>query len=90
LHSGSGPWSYSITDVPAHNQFNVQAFMDLNGDEALDDAEPEGILGAFDIAASMTGKDVELVGDGSAINPCRGFPCCCFRQTDPNIKKQYL
>jgi hypothetical protein len=76
--SGSGPWSYSITDVPARNQYYVEAFMDFNSDEALDDGEPEGIISAFDIAAGMTGKDVELEGESSALKPMPWIPLLLF------------
>ena len=72
--AGSGPWSYTITDVSARNQYYVEAFMDFNDDEALDYGEPKGIIGAFDTAASMTGKDVELEKKGSAIKSMPWIP----------------
>ncbi|MBT8369239.1 MAG: carboxypeptidase-like regulatory domain-containing protein, partial [Deltaproteobacteria bacterium] len=72
--SGSGPWSYSITNVPARNQYYVEAFMDFNTDDALDIGEPEGIIGAFGIAAGMTGKDVELEIESSAVKPMPWIP----------------
>ena len=72
--SGSGPWSYSITNVPARNQYYVEAFMDFNTDEALDNGEPEGIIGAFGIAAGMMGKDVELKIKSSAVKPMPWIP----------------
>jgi len=78
--SGSGPWSYSSTDVPARNEYYVEAFMDFNTDEALDDGEPEGIIGAFGIAASMTGKDVELEGVGSAVMPMPWIPLLLLQE----------
>ena len=77
---GSGPWSYNITNVPARNQYCVEAFMDFNEDEALDDGEPEGIIDAFDIATSMTGKDVELEGEGSALKPMPWIPLLLLQE----------
>jgi hypothetical protein len=72
--AGSGPWSYSISDVPARNEYWVEAFMDFNTDEALDEGESEGIIGTFGIAASMTDKDVELEGEGSSARPMPWIP----------------
>ena len=77
---GSGPWSYNITNVPARNQYCVEAFMDFNEDEALDDGEPEGIIDTFDIATSMTGKDVELEGEGSAVKPMPWIPLLLLQE----------
>ena len=50
--------------------------MDFNTDEALDEGEPEGILGAFGITLDMTGKDVELEGEG--LNQT------CIEEADPS------
>jgi hypothetical protein len=77
---GSGPWSYNISDLPARNQYCVEAFMDFNEDEALDDGEPEGIIDAFDIATIMTGKDVELEGDGSAVKSMPWIPLLLLQE----------
>jgi hypothetical protein len=76
--SGSGPWSYSISAVPARNHYHVEAFMDFNTDETLDNGEPEGIIGGFGIAASMTGKDVELEIERSAVKPMPWIPLLLF------------
>ena len=68
------------TGVPARNQYYLEAFMDFNNDEALDDGEPEGILGAFDIAAGMTGKDVALEGEGSVVMPMPWIPLLLLQE----------
>ena len=72
--SGSGPWLYNISDVPARNEYYVEAFMDFNGNVALDNDEPEGILGPFSITSSMTDKNVTLIGDNPVINSMPWIP----------------
>ena len=63
--SGDGPWTYSISNIPARNQYYIAAFMDFDTDHKSDIGEPEAATDAFSISANMEEKNMELIVDAT-------------------------
>ncbi|MEI8197298.1 MAG: LamG-like jellyroll fold domain-containing protein, partial [Phycisphaerae bacterium] len=64
--TGIGP--YTITSIPAGNNYSLLAFLDGNGNGAQEDLEPRGAYAgnAFNLSASLSGADITFYEPPSA------------------------